>query len=41
MAKKPTAKACADLAMAELEGDLIPYMLGKESLDGQGSAILP
>jgi len=37
MAKKPTAKACADLAMAELEGDLIPYMLGKESLDGRGA----
>lgn len=37
MAKKPTATACADLAMAELEGDLIPYMLGKESLDGKGA----
>ena len=37
MAKKPTAKACADLAMAELEGDLIPYMLGKESLDERGA----
>ena len=37
MAKKPTARACADLAMAEVEGDLIPYMLGRETLDGQGT----
>ena len=37
MAKKPTARACADLAMAEVEGDLIPYMLGRETLDGQGA----
>ena len=36
MAKKPTARACADLAMTEVEGDLIPYMLGRETLDGRG-----
>ena len=37
MAKKPTARACADLAMVEVEGDLIPYMLGRETLDGKGA----
>ena len=37
MAMKPTARACADLAMAEVEGDLIPYMLGRETLDGRGA----
>lgn len=37
MVKKPRAQACADLAMAEVEGELIPYMLGKETLDGRGA----
>ena len=37
MAKKPAAQACADLAMAEADGDLIPYVLGKETLGGEGA----
>ena len=37
MVKKPSGKACADRAMAEVEGDLIPYMLGKESMEGRGT----
>lgn len=37
MAKKPIAQACADLAMADLEGDFIPYELGKEALDDRGA----
>ena len=37
MKRKPTAQDCADLAMAEAEGDLIPYVLGKETLSGEGA----
>ena len=37
MASKPTAQACANLAMDELDGDFIPYILGKETLDGDGA----
>lgn len=37
MASKPSAQACANLAMDELDGDFIPYILGKETLDGDGA----
>ena len=37
MKKKPTAQDCANLAMAEVDGDLIPYVLGKETLKGEGA----
>lgn len=37
MTGKPSAQACANLAMDELDGDLIPYILGKETLDGDGA----
>jgi len=37
MTRKPSAQACANLAMDELDGDFIPYILGKETLDGDGA----
>lgn len=36
MAIKPNAQACANLAMDEVDGDFIPYVLGAETLDGRG-----
>ena len=37
MAFKPNAQACANLAMDEVDGDFIPYVLGAETLDGRGA----
>ncbi len=37
MPKQPKAQDCANLAMDEADGDLIPYALGKETLNGQGA----
>ncbi len=37
MPKKPKAHDCANLAMDEADGDLIPYVLGKETLNSKGA----
>ena len=37
VSKRPKAQDCANLAMDEADGDIIPYAIGKETLGGEGA----